>query len=115
VAPPTHPRRRSTDHLDLELDLRDAADAMGVVDLNARMRPAGGRRSSRHTHTRLVAALARIQANSLAANGLGARPLPVDAPLATDLLPTGGLPTGALGADPLVVGDRDPLGCGIER
>ena len=45
-----------------------ATDGTGVIDLNARMRPAGGRRSSRHTHTRLVAALARIQANSLAAH-----------------------------------------------
>ena len=69
MAPPTHPLRRSTDPLDLDLDLRDAAsEGTGVIDLNARMRPAGGRRSSRHTHTRLVAALARIQANSLAAH-----------------------------------------------
>jgi hypothetical protein len=63
----THPDRRHDDLLDLDLDLRDAArDGIGVVDLSARMRPIGGRRSSRHTHTRLTAALARIQASSLA-------------------------------------------------
>jgi hypothetical protein len=104
VAPPIHPLRRSTDHLDLELDLRDAAEAIGVVDLNARMRPAGGRRSSRHTHTRLVAALARIQANSLAANALVAAPLPARP-----------LPAGALAADAPAATDHAPLGCGSER
>ena len=77
MVPPTHPLRRSTDPLDLDLDLRDgASEGTGVIDLNARMRPAGGRRSSRQTHTRLVAALARIQANSLAANDDLAAPLP---------------------------------------
>ncbi len=71
MAPPTHPLRRSTDSFDLDLDLRDgASDGVGVIDLSARMRPLGGRRSSRQTHTRLVAALARIQANSLAADDL---------------------------------------------
>lgn len=69
MAPPTHPLRRSTDPLDLDLDLRDAAsEGTGVVDLSARMRPVGGRRSSRQTHTRLLAALARIQASSLEAD-----------------------------------------------
>jgi hypothetical protein len=69
VAPPTHPLRRCTDSFDLDLDLRDGAtDGTGVIDLSARMRPVGGRRSSRQTHTRLLAALARIQANSIAAN-----------------------------------------------
>ena len=79
MAPPIHPLRRSTDPLDLDLDLRDAAtDGTGVIDLSARMRPAGGRRSSRQTHTRLVAALARIQANSLAAHSdLAPSPAPL--------------------------------------
>lgn len=82
MAPPTHPLRRSTDPLDLDLDLRDAAtDGTGVIDLNARMRPAGGRRSSRHTHTRLVAALARIQASSLATHSDLAASAAAPAPL----------------------------------
>jgi hypothetical protein len=75
VALPTHPLRRSTDSpdLDLDLDRRDGvSEGAGVIDLNARMRPVGGRRTSRQTHTRLVAALARIQANSVAANELAA-------------------------------------------
>jgi hypothetical protein len=67
VVPTTpHPQHPT---FDLDLDRRDAAtDALGVVDLTARMRPLGGRRSARHTHTRLTAALARIHANSIAAN-----------------------------------------------
>lgn len=55
--------------LDLDLDLRDAPRAPtvpGVVDRTGRLRPAGPRRSSRHTHTRLTAALARIHADGVA-------------------------------------------------
>ena len=59
------------DGLDLDLDvaLREAPgvpNPVGVIDLTGRLRPAGPRRSSRYTHTRLTAALARIHADGAA-------------------------------------------------
>lgn len=62
---------------DLDLDLRDNPDPHAVpgVELSGRLRPAGARRSSRHTHTRLIAALARIRAEDAAA-GAGERARP---------------------------------------
>jgi len=79
VVPPTrtaaHPIEPT---FDLDLDLRDTRDphaAAGPADLSGRLRPAGGRRSARHTHTRLIAALARIHAEGAAA-GTGERARP---------------------------------------
>ena len=67
VATSTRSDLRALD-LDPTIDLRDHADpslvATGVIDLSGRLRPTGSRRSSRHTHTRLIAALARINADS---------------------------------------------------
>ena len=66
VATPTRSDLRGSD-LGLTIDLRDPGDpslvATGVIDLSGRLRPTGSRRSSRHTHTRLIAALARIHAD----------------------------------------------------
>lgn len=70
MAPPTHLAPHPVEPaVDLDLDLRDTPSAPpvpGVVDRSGRLRPAGPRRSSRHTHTRLIAALARIHAEGAA-------------------------------------------------